>query len=74
MEADLLKDMQFSIIVKDGETEVQIKGSTIELAALVATIALSDNDVKKIIALAVIGLNAKDAGILGETREHTANN
>lgn len=60
MEADLLKDMQFSIIVKDGEVEVKIKGSTIELAALIATIALDDNDVKNIIKLAVIGLNAKE--------------
>lgn len=60
MEADLLKDMQFSIIVKDGEVEVIINGSTIELAALIATIALDDNDVKNIIKLAVIGLHAKE--------------
>lgn len=37
-----LKDMQFSIICKDGDANVKIKGSAIELAALIATIALSD--------------------------------
>lgn len=73
MEADL-KDMQFSIICKDADASVKIEGSTFALAALLATVAVNDNNVKKIIKLAVIGLNAKETCELGETREHTANN
>lgn len=59
MEADL-KDMQFSIICKNGDANIKIKGSTIELAALIATIAVNDSNVKNIIKLAVVGLNAKE--------------
>ena len=59
MEADL-KDMQFSIICKNGDANIKIKGSTIELAALIATIAVNDSNVKNIIRLAVVGLNAKE--------------
>ena len=69
-----LKDMQFSIICKDGDANVKIKGSAIELAALIATIALNDNNVKKIIKLAVIGLNAKETCKLDDAREDYANN
>lgn len=73
MEADL-KDMQFSIICKDGDVSVKLAGSAIGLAALIAAIAVNDKNVKKIIKLAVIGLNAKETCKLGETRENTANN
>lgn len=59
MEADL-KDMQFSIICKNGDANIKIKGSTIELAALIATIVVNDSNVKNIIKLAVVGLNAKE--------------
>ena len=69
-----LKEMEFSIICKDGDTTVRLNGSIIKIAALIAAIAVNDNDVKKIIKLAVIGLNAKETCKLGETREHTANN
>jgi hypothetical protein len=69
-----LKEMEFSIICKDGDTTVKLAGSVMGLAALIAAIAVNDNDVKKIIKLAVIGLNAKETCKLGETREHTANN
>lgn len=72
MEEDL-KDMQFSIICKDGDATVKLAGSVMGLATLIATIALDDDDVEKIIKLAVIGLNAKETCKLGETREHTAN-
>jgi hypothetical protein len=68
-----LKNMQFSIICKDGGATVKLAGSAMGLAALIATIAVNDNNVKKIIKLAVIGLNAKETCKLGETREHTAN-
>ena len=69
-----LKEMEFSIICKDGDVTVSLNGSIIKIAALIAAIAVNDNDVKKIIKLAVIGLNAKETCKLGETREHTANN
>lgn len=70
---DCLKEMEFSIICKDGDANIKIEGSTFALAALLATVAVNDNNVKKIIKLAVIGLNAKETCELGETREHTAN-
>lgn len=56
---DYLKDMEFSIICKDGEAAVRLKGSIVELSALIAMIAVNDRNVKEIIKLAVIGLNAK---------------
>jgi hypothetical protein len=55
-----LKEMEFSIICKDGDVTVRLNGSIIKIAALIATTAVSSRDVEKIIKLAVIGLNAKE--------------
>lgn len=72
MEEDLLKGMYFSIICKDCDVEVKINGSTFELAALIATIAMRNRDVKEIIELAAMSLNAKEVfDELGKPHEHT---
>ena len=69
-----LKEMEFSIICKDGDTTVRLNGSIIKLAALIATTAVSSRDVEKIIKLAVTGLLAKEIDDKqGKPREHTAN-
>lgn len=69
-----LKEMEFSIICKDGDAAVRLNGSIIKIAALIATIAMESSNVEKIIKLAVMGLIAKGkANKQGKPREHTAN-
>lgn len=74
MEEDLLKDMEFSIICKDGEAAVRLKGSIVELSALIAMIAVNDRNVKEIIMLAAMVLKDKETDELYEFLKRNANN
>lgn len=57
---DYLKDMEFSIICKDGEAAVRLKGSIVALSAWIAMIAVNNRKVKEIIMLAAMVLKDKE--------------
>lgn len=71
---DYLKDMEFSIICKDGEAAVRLKGSIVALSALIAMIAVNNRNVKEIIMLAAMVLKDKETDELYEFLKRNANN
>ena len=68
-----LKEMEFSIICKDGDLTVRLNGSTFGLASLITEVMLRNNNVKNIIMLSVVALKAEETGELDEFYKHNAN-